>query len=102
MGLLEKDASKRMHITEAFDHPWVTAGGTAPLPWWQAHQTAQPAPATGAGLYTPFSADDGQAALSGVKPRVSQEELDSAVQQIDGSLAHVMDWVFEEVHYQDG
>lgn len=76
MQLLDKDVLKRLDITAAMQHPWVTHYGTMPL----------------------VSCRE-QAMRGSVS--VSQEEIDAAVRQIDGNMVDLMDVVFEEVHYMD-
>lgn len=83
---------KRLDVVAALRHPWVTRGGSLPL-----HSLAAAAAGTGA---SSSRRNSGTGAACSVQ--VSEQDMQEAIRQIDGSLAAVMDWVFEEARYADG
>jgi hypothetical protein len=86
--LLERDVCKRLDVAGAMAHPWVSLGGSAPLPSCRDHQAA-------GGGASPGSCVGALEA--------TQEEIDAAIAQIaGGGVSQLMDVVFAEKHLAPG
>ncbi len=103
MQLLDKDVLKRLDVVAAMRHPWITLSGAAPLVSLREQQFAASVAmevATGPNGIpkAPLSRlPSGVGVVS-----ISQEDMDAAIRQIDGSTAQCVDQVFVEAQYCDG
>lgn len=92
--LLDKNVLSRLDVAAALQHPWVTLGGSAPLPSMAAAAAVAAAGSGGSG------GASGSSLLGGLA--VSQREIDEAIRQISSSTREAMDVVFEELHLAPG
>eukprot|EP00775_Hariotina_reticulata_P008788 gene8788-8966_t len=92
--LLDKDVLQRLDVYGAMAHPWVTLGGSAPLPSIKQQQME------GGGAMTNWAMACPGGGFAGLQ--VTQQDIDAAIRQTGSSRHELLDVVFEEVHFQPG
>lgn len=89
--LLDRNVLQRLDVAAAMAHPWVTAGGSAPL----TSIPQQQLQGTGGGCGAGSNGSDGVLVAS-------QEEIDAAVRLAGGGVSELMDVVFAEKQLRPG